>query len=576
LFGIRIARIELDLRVVPAEHVLSAVSSETPLTLTPTFPTRSKPARIFVQYYSAAASPQLVALAGSPPFLLVPSFDGVLAALEPETGRTLWNLRLPCDPGHSIALLPTPAQVGDKLVVAYSWHNVTGTEVSHHVAMVDLRRGALDYEFPIIELSASVPVAYGTETVRFEPTAHLTRSRLAYVPSPTGLGRILVSFGSLRDQLVWHGWIFEIDLQSWRLFGAARAIAAVFTTTADSDCGDFFSDKVCGGGLWAHGGPLIHRAPDGFEFLVQSGNGRLNIERGMYANSLLRLTPGLRFTPACDPQLCAHFNINNPSPQCLTSCKNLFVPRLLPGDPPLRPADGSCENMSYLQCLNENDWDFGGNAPVRIELDGEHAVYVAAGKAGDVFLIDADVLGLMYDRKQAVMSCGTAADPCPDPMEGLIMTQPKVGWVDGSPVVLIPTYNRGRTNTAGIVAYAITTATGGPRLKELWRVPESSSSEAKQWFRTPPTRLVLQDIGGEQVAWIADSSQQGRLLGISIRDGRVLANARTVGAPISSSELIIYHDTLYVAAFLPGSGDQSWIEAFLIGRHENGLRDVPF
>jgi hypothetical protein len=232
----------------------------------------------------------------------------------------------------------------------------------------------------------------------------------------------------------------------------------------------------------------------------------------------------------------------------------------------LHPADGSCDDKSYLQCLNANDWDFGGNAPVRIELAGGHAVYVAAGKAGDVFLLDADFLGIVYDRKQAATPCGTAEVPCPDTTEGLIMTQPKVGWVDGSPVVVIPTYNLGRTNPAGMVAYKITTATGLPRLEELWRVPDASTTEAKQWFRTAPTRVVFQNFDGEPVAWIGDSSTQGRLLGILLRDGRILANVRTAGVPMSNAELVIFRNMLYLPALIPGASNRSWIEAYRIGR----------
>jgi hypothetical protein len=373
------------------------------------------------------------------------------------------------------------------------------------------------------------------------------------------LGQIYISFGSIGDQSFWHGWIFEINLDSWTQSPQA-AISAVFTTTAGADCAE-----PCGGGLWARAGPQIHRSPDGFEILVQSGNGRLNIDRRMYANSLLRLKPGLKFTPACDPQRCANFNEVDPSPLCLMSCENLFVPRLLPGENPLRPADGSCDDKSYLQCLNANDWDFGGNAPVRIELPTGGAAYVAAGKAGDVFLLDADFLGIMYDRKQAGTPCGTAEVPCPDPSDGLIMTQPKVAWIDGAPVVVIPTYNQDHTKAAGIVAYKVTTATGQPRLEELWRVPNAFTVEAKQWFRTPPTRLVLQNYDGEPIAWIGDSSTQGRLLGISVRNGGVLTNVRTAGVPVSSVEPVVFRNMLYVPTLIPGPSGRSWIEAYRIG-----------
>jgi hypothetical protein len=569
LLGFRIARIEDAHGTLPENDVVDINSSQGALVLTPVFPTRSKPARIFVQYPSSA-SPQLVELPGLPPMLVVASADGVIAAVDPETGRTLWNVRLPCDPSDDILLSATPVRVNDKLIVAYSWHHLRGAGGSHHAAVVDLRRGALDYRFPILEFSATVSAAEPDETIQFDPTVHQLRSALARVPFPTGLGRVYVSFGSIMDQMNWHGWLFELDLDKWMLGFPTAAISAVFTTTPRADCNDFVSDNVCGGGLWAHAGPLIYQSPDGFEILVQSGNGILDVNRGMYGNSLLRLRPGLKFTPACDPQLCSDFNRIDPSPVCLTSCKDLFVPRLMSGDAPLHPADGSCDGKSYLQCLNINDWDFGGNAPARVSLDDGHAVYVAAGKAGDVFLLDADTLGIIYDRKQVLDSCGTIEVPCPDTSQGLIMTQPKIAWVNGSPVVMIPTYNLGPANSAGIVAYKIIHSSGRPRLEELWRAPARSSDEAKQWFRTAPTRMALENFDHKAVGWIGDSSGQGRLLGISVSDGRILANIRTAGKPLSNTEPIIYGNMLCLSTLTPWDENHSWINGYRISTHDPG------
>jgi len=50
----------------------------------------------------------------------------------------------------------------------------------------------------------------------------------------------------------------------------------------------------------------------------------------------------------------------------MASCKNLFIPRLLEGDAPLRPATGECDNKSYWECLAWMDYDLGASAPIKV------------------------------------------------------------------------------------------------------------------------------------------------------------------------------------------------------------------
>ena len=66
----------------------------------------------------------------------------------------------------------------------------------------------------------------------------------------------------------------------------------------------------------------------------------------------MRLEPGLQFDPACDEQPCADFDPIRPATECMESCRNLFIPRLMPGDDPLRPASGICdEKISALRAM---------------------------------------------------------------------------------------------------------------------------------------------------------------------------------------------------------------------------------
>ena len=564
LLAVRIALTESATWTIDAGSTATAVSEGDALALVRVFPTRTKPSRVFYQNFWA--SPQLIELTGLAPFLLVTPSGGLVAALEPGSGRTIWNVRLPCEPAHEPFIQAAPTQVGDRLIVAYMWVERLTGERSYHAAVVDLRRGKLDYEYPVIEFSAEVRAAGGAGTVPFNPSTHNNHGTLAHIPSRTGLGHVYVQFGSFGDVDGWHGWLFELDLDAWLLGPPNKAISAAFVTTPETDCDDGTAGKICGGGIWAYSAPQIYRSEGGFEIVVQTGNGRLNLERGDYAQSLLRLRPGLKFTPDCDPHQCAGADPASPSEACLSSCKNLFVPRLGPGDPPLRPSDGSCDDKSYLECLEANDWDFGANAPLRLELASGFAVYVAAGKAGDVFLLDAERMGVMYDRRQVATLCGTREQPCPAVSEGVSMTQPQAGWVDGNPVVVLPTYNPDGIHAAGIVAYKIVTTGGRPRFEDLWRVPDPSTPEAKQWFRAPPTRPVIQEIGGQPVVWVADNSAEGRVLGIRLRDGRVLANVRTAGWPMRNAKPVLYRRMLYLPTAVPSNGNLTWIEAYQISR----------
>jgi hypothetical protein len=423
-----------------------------------------------------------------------------------------------------------------------------------------MRSGEINRDYPQLTFEAKLPVA-GVGAVTFDPEWQLPRA-VTYVPEAGASGQAYVTFGANGDQGAWHGWLFAIDLNVWKSGGIRRAITSVFVTTPEADCDDGTNGKICGGGLWAYDGVQIESNRGGPPtLLAQTGNGRFDLSRQDYGQALLRLDLDLRFSPQCDWNRCSKDDPRAPSEVCLASCRNLFVPRLLATDPPFRTPDGACGGKTYMECLEIKDWDFGSSTPRRIAAKG-HSYYVTAGKAGDIFLIDGQSLGILYDRKQAVQLCGTKENPCNTPNEGLTMTQPELGYVDGTPTVIIPTYNTDAIHPSGIVAYRVVGIPQHPRLQEAWRVPDPASKEATRWFRAPPTRPIMSTVNHEQILWVADNGKEGRVLGIRVADGKVLANMRTAGWPMRNARPVIHDGILYLPAAVQGREDLTWIEAY--------------
>jgi hypothetical protein len=384
-----------------------------------------------------------------------------------------------------------------------------------------------------------------------------------------GLGIVYASFGNAGDTQPFHGWLFEIDLDMWRQQGAKQAVTATLLTTPEAECPVTMAygtqEMICGGGIWTPPGPQIYPVGDSYEILVPTGNGQLDLSRGDYANTLMRLKPGLTFDPGCDAQLCEHFDPVNPDNACLTSCKNLFIPRLAEGNAPLQPANGECTDKSYAECLAWMDYDLGANAPVKATLPDGQSVLIQAGKDGSVALLDAEHLGTQYDRQQLVEICGTAQDPCKMPWAGMIVTQPALTYIDGAPVVMIPTFMPDHSHPAGLIALKIVIENGGPKFKRFWQFPDPNSVEAKQIFRSHPSLPAVSKIGqtGEDVVWIVDIGRQGTLYGIRVRDGKLLVKTLMQGTGRPLSLPLLNHDSIYLASTLPAT-NQSILEGFKI------------
>jgi hypothetical protein len=464
--------------------------------------------------------------------VIVASGDGRVTLLDPETGAARASLALPHAEGqiaHVIAtpvLLPQRGADDARLVVAYQEVLATasdpaaGPRSAHRVVVVDLHTMTLDPAFPSVELAGSAPAVVGEGDVPFLASNALSRSRLVHAPSATGLGHVYVSFGNARDIQPWHGWIFELDLDAW----STRPISALLLTTPESDCGPSGvsgdRDMVCGGGVWAPSGPLFVPASDGreFELIVPTGNGHLDVDRGLYAHTLMRLRgPGLRFDSGCDPTLCAGFDVLAPTEACLSSCENLFVPRLGPGDPPLDAP--LCEGLSFFACYAALDWDLGANAPLRVTLSegtmDETHVLVLPAKDGSVYLLDADHLGTLYDRHEVVHACGYGGARCDADWAGSMVTQPVLTHdAEGAPLVVIATFLPDSENEAGLVGLRVTNDASGPRLERAWEQPSFDSAAARTSYRRHPSGVAVVSLANVEHAVLVEQGVRGGNAGI--------------------------------------------------------------
>ena len=512
------------------------------------------------------ASPLVVSSRGES-FVFVAVSDGLLAGVRPKTGQRVWEIRLPAPEGYRPWLLATPVRFENKLAVAYQIRALRSHErIGHRVVVVDLEQRRLDPDFPVVELQAQKTSSDGTGVVHFNPSTALSRSALVYGPgSGTHPGYVYVSFGNFADLQPSHGWVFELDLRAWRGRGPQAAISGVLLTTPEKAClpegttGSRYA--ICGGGVWSHAGPQVYPVVDSFELLIPTGNGELAPLRQDYANTLMRVGPGLTFESGCDPQLCTEFNPNEPDGACLESCKNLFVPRLPAGDE-LRPASGVCDDKTFWECLTWLDYDLGANSPVKVTVPNGPTVYVQPGKDGSVYLIDAEHMGTLYDREQLVEVCGTLEDPCKIDWAGMIVTQPALTEDDGVPVVIVPTFMSDATHPAGLVALKIVLENERPRFELFWQAPDFSTQEARDRFRYHPTRVAVAPLGetGEDYAWVGDTNF---VLGVRVRDGHIVERQKMLGWRSRNLLPLIHDNILYVPSCKFDDGP-SLLEAYAI------------
>jgi hypothetical protein len=566
--------------IVSSNILVSCAGSNQPeqFKLERLFPSASFPSVTFDTHISASP---LLYLSQGKPLVLVAASNGIIAALDGETGALDWQINAPVPEGQLAELISTPAIIEDKLVIIYASLE-KGVRISHRLAVIDLAKKQLDEAFPVLVLSAVKPAANGIGTVKFNPPTAYSHSTLKHALKPgSKLGYLYAALGGFMDEQPYHGWLFEIDMDAWRntrqgleSAGAKPTIRSVLLTTPEAECpgkkGFGNIEMICGGGIWAPAGPQIYPSGDGYELLVPTGNGQIDLDRHDYANTLMRLKPGLIFDAGCDTNLCANFNPSNPDKACMASCKNLFIPRLLEGDAPLRPAGGECDNKSFWECLARMDYDLGSSVPVKADMNNGHSVLVQPGKDGGVYLIDAEHLGTQYDRLQIVDVCGTKSDPCEKEWMGMMVTQPVLTFVDKTPVVIISTFVPDKTHPAGLVALKIVLEEGQPKFKRFWQFPDPSSPEAVQTFRSHTSLPVITTQGktGDATVWVVDVGNPGTVYGVRIKDGALVAKQALKGTGWRHSLPLIHRNNLYVASAIRDRS-KFMIEAY----HINSLNE---
>lgn len=536
-----------------------------PLKLTALFPS---PNYLPVSFDESVKASPLLDLSQGKPLIIVPASNGVIAALDAETGEAAWKVNAPLPPGQSAQLLSTPVIIGDKLVILYQALE-QGVRTSHRMAVINMTQKQVDNTFPVLVFYAEKPGADGTATVKFNPPTAFSHSALQHAVKPGAeWGAVYASFGNAGDTQPFHGWMFEVDMDAWKNKGTEYAVTGVLLTTPEPECPVTIEygtqEMICGGGIWTPAGPQIFPVKDSYEIITPTGNGQIDPNRGDYANTLMRLKPGLAFDSGCNTLQCANFDSANPDIGCLESCRNLYIPRPALGDKPLKPANQGCDDKGFWECLAWMDYDLGANAPVKATLANKRSVFVQPGKEGGVYLIDADHLGIQYDRLQIAEICGTAADPCKTTWSGMIVTRPVLSYIDNEPVVVIPTFMRDNTHPAGLVALKIVLENGFPRFKRFWRFPDPTSTEAVQKFRSHPSLPVLSTgKNGDAIVWIIDIGVHGTIYGVRVKDGELMAKQTMQGTGRPLSAPLIYRNYLYAASTLPES-NKSLLEGFKI------------
>ena len=243
-------------------------------------------------------SPLLVTSRGTT-FVLIATTDGGITAIDPASHEPAWTADIEAPPGLHPLLMATPAVAQNKLVVAYMTSNRAGKRVGHRVAVLDLETREFDERFPQLELSAEKPSADSSGIVRFNPPTTLSRAALAHAPKGTATS-VMPVFRSVMPVTFNRGTggSSRSTLTHGRAKGAGQAVSSVLLTTPEHRCGEpgvsGSGDMVCGGGVWAYAGPQVYPTGEAFELLVLTGNGQLDLQGGSYANSLMRVGPGLR------------------------------------------------------------------------------------------------------------------------------------------------------------------------------------------------------------------------------------------------------------------------------------------
>jgi hypothetical protein len=150
-------------------------------------------------------------------------------------------------------------------------------------------------------ISGSVPgTGNGGSTVAFVPLQHTSRAGLTLTA-----GNVYVSFGSMADQGLWHGWIFSFDQTT-------LSQNAIFCTTCDTSAG---------GGIWQSGGGLSVDGSGNIYAITGNGGGTPVI--GNLNESLIKFDSSLNVLDWYAPTTFADMNGQD---EDLASGRPLLIP----------------------------------------------------------------------------------------------------------------------------------------------------------------------------------------------------------------------------------------------------------
>ncbi len=152
-----------------AGHDVAKTSPQEQFKLERLFPVDNSPSVTFDAQISA--SPLLYSTQGKTRILVSVS-NGIVAALDSETGALDWQVHAPVPNGQQAQLISTPVMIGDKLVILYQSLE-KGKRTSHRLAVIDLAKKQVDEAFPVLVLSAEKPTADGNGNSKIQPAYRL-------------------------------------------------------------------------------------------------------------------------------------------------------------------------------------------------------------------------------------------------------------------------------------------------------------------------------------------------------------------------------------------------------------------
>jgi hypothetical protein len=421
--------------------------------------------------------------------LLAPPVDGRFVAADGELvvpvelGSRLElersTVELPTPDGLAPMVLARPARIGqDRLVVAYNLVDegvAPGPEVlvrGQRLVVYDLDSKQIDDSFEPISLQ------------RFGVSPHAAvRGDLVATPNDVEERRVYVATGSSTTDRSTVGRIIGIDLEKWQAgedpqFGAFQAV-----NHGDDVCSSTgqAAGEPCGGGLHGEAPIRLLDVPDGsYDVLVATGKGYTNIDRGHFANGLLRLTPELDFDPRCDSSLCDEPGTSPDA--CLETCENFFVPRTLASDSYREErAQPECEGEFHADCLQKQGYD-GASAPISFSENNDLLVWAAAD--GFVYLLSRDDWSRPHDRALYHDVCSTEDHGCAIPPHTPATSPERVAGA-----VRMPVYSSREGVPGGLVDFELVSRSEGLQLDLARQAPAPDTDAAVERFRQRPSRL---------------------------------------------------------------------------------------